>query len=305
MPWAVAGVAGRLTGPWDVEFVEGDAGMLAEAAAHVPPTQIHWWAQHATLPDGSAYRCWTDLFEFLVSPDARRIQARALNLDYHEALLAYLLVDALSFSMVRLGWEPLHATAVCTERGVAAFMGESGEGKSTMGALFVHGGARLVTDDMLVLNQVRGRFVAEPGPPRIKLYRDIAVRIFGSARQGVAMNPVTEKLIIRLEEHEMAAAASPLRALYLIGDTAPGGLGNRPVIHRLSPSAALPRILASTAAHYPSEPDRLRRQFDFVTRLVQQVPVMTLAYRRNEHEMAGVRDAVITHLGQLPEQVEW
>ena len=36
-----------------------------------------------------------------------------------------------SFSMVRLGWEPLHATAVLTGHGVVAFIAESGGGKST------------------------------------------------------------------------------------------------------------------------------------------------------------------------------
>ena len=90
-PWAVRGVRARPEGWWDVEFVEGDAHTLAAAAAHVPASQADWWAQHAALPDGSTYRRWTDLFEFLVSADARRIQARTLKDGCEEALLGYLL----------------------------------------------------------------------------------------------------------------------------------------------------------------------------------------------------------------------
>ena len=71
------------------------------------------------------------------------------------------------------------------------------------------------------------------------------------------------------------------------------------MIRRLSPADALPKLLAATAAHYPSERDRLRRQFDFVTRLAQRVPVSTLHYRRNPEEMHDVRNAVLEDLEQL------
>ncbi|HWF86349.1 MAG TPA: hypothetical protein VG222_15925 [Vicinamibacterales bacterium] len=297
-PWPVAGVAGRTDEAWDVEFVDGDVQMLAEAAAHVPPDQAQWWAQAADLPDGSSYRRWTDLFEFLVTPDARRIHARILNGTHEEALLAYLLVDALSFSMVRLGWEPLHATAVVTPHGAAAFLGESGDGKSTLAALFLHGGFKLLTDDMLVLTAEGDRFLAQPGPPRIKLYREIANRIFGAGYRGVPMNAVTDKLIIPLSTHQhIVRQPQPLTALYLIHhDKDCGRLDRRPVIQRLSPAEALPRILAGTAGHCPSGADRLQRQFAFVTRLVQQVPIKTLWYQRKEEEMFTVRDAVLADL---------
>lgn len=303
-PWTVMGVPARTAGRWDVEFVDGDGDTLAAAAAHVPVSQADWWAQHAALPDGSTYRRWTDLFEFLVSADARRIQARTLKDGCEEALLGYLLVDALSFSMVRLGWEPLHATAVLTEYGAVAFIAESGGGKSTIGASLVAGGCPLITDDMLVLTGAGDGFRAEPGPPRIKLYRDIAVRIFGSDRNGVKMNPVTEKLIIRLDPDEVVRKAHPLVAIYLIGDSPAAGEPDRPSVRHLSPALALPRILAATAAHYPSEPARLERQFNFVTALVSQVPVKTFSYRRNKEEMAQVRDALLADVarwgGQTP-----
>jgi hypothetical protein len=300
-PWTVSGVPGTTDGPHDVEFTEGDARTFATAAAHLSAEELRSWAQHALLPDGSTYRRWDNLFEFVVSPDARRIQARLLNEGSEEALLAYLLVDALSFSMVRLGWEPLHATAVLTRHGVVAFIAESGQGKSTMGALLVRHGCPLVTDDMLVLTPVHGRFIAQPGPPRIKLYRDIAKRIFGSERDGVRMNPLTEKLIIRLSANEAVRDGHPLAAIYLIGGNDPGAAVDEPCINRLSSGSALPRILAATAAHYPSDPARLRRQFEFVTALVAQVPVKTFSYPRDTGQMPLVRDMLLADVAESNE----
>jgi hypothetical protein len=292
--WPVSGVAVR-NEAWDVELLEGDPETLAAAAAHVSPAHRSRWAQSAMLPDGSAYRRWTDLFEFLVTPDARQIYARLLGRHSEEAMLAYLLVDALSFSMVRLGKEPVHATAVVTDRGAIAVLGNSGDGKSTLAAMFLRTGAKLLTDDMLVLTPIGNRWLAQPGPPRIKLYRPIAERILGRVEEGIPMNGATEKLIIPVAANEVSTEPVPLAAIYLLdhhGDSE----NPCPAIHRLSPAAAFPRVLAHTAGHYPSEEHRLRRQFDFATALVREVPISTLSYRHDESEMWAVRDAVLANL---------
>ena len=294
-PWPVRGVP-AIDAAWDVEFVEGDAATLAAAAAHVSPEQRDLWAQYAVLPNGSRYRRWSGLFEFLVTPDARCIHARTLDHTNDEALLAYLLVDALSYAMVRLGREPLHATAVLTEQGVIAFVGESGRGKSTLGALFVRHGCRLVTDDMLLLTHERDGCMAHPGPPRIKLYRAIADRIFGGASCGIPMNPLTDKLIMPLTDEQVVRQPAATSALYLIRDNQGRGRPPRPCIRELSPAAAFPEILAATAGHYALERDRLTRQFEFVKRLVEHVPIKTLSYPRDTDSMSSLRDAVLGDL---------
>jgi hypothetical protein len=295
-PWRVGGVA-SVDEEWDVEFVEDDGETLARGASYVPRAQAAQWAQYAVLPDGSAYRRWSGMFEFLVTPDARRIYAQTLRPIEDEALLAYLMVDALSFSMVRLGWEPLHATAVTTEHGVAAFLGNSGDGKSTLAALLMRGGCKLVTDDMLILTRDRGTWLAQPGPPRLKLYQDMADHILGAEQRGVPMNPSTTKSIMAVDHADMACGPAPVRALYVLeNDRAPG---QRAVMfRRLSPSHALPRLLAHTAAHYPCEAPRLRRQFDFATSVVREIPIKSLSYRRAKREMTSLRDALLADLAQ-------
>lgn len=294
-PWPIRGVA-EFEDDWDVEFVADGTQHLARAAAFVPREQASWWAQYAALPDGGAYRRWTSLFEFLVTPDARRIYARLLSEVDHEAMLAYLLVDALSFSMVRLGREPLHGTAVLTDRGVVAFLGDSGAGKSTLAALFVARGAQLVTDDMLILTGDRERWLAEPGPPRLKLYRAMANVTLGSTPGSVRMNPETTKVIVPVSA---TTEACSLRTIYLLSsdDEHPC----RPSFRQLTPGEALPRVLAHTAGHYPSDAVRLERQFTFVTALVQQIPVKALSYRRDTSAMSDVYDAVLADVANSVE----
>jgi len=294
-PWPVRGVA-EFEEDWDVEFVADGAEELARAAAFVPSEQACRWAQYAALPDGGAYRRWNSLFEFLVTPDARRIYARLLSGVDHEAMLAYLLVDALSFSMVRLGWEPLHGTAVLTDRGVVAFLGDSGAGKSTLAALLVARGAQLVTDDMLILTRDRETWLAEPGPPRLKLYRAMANITLGSTSGSVRMNPETTKLIVPVSA---TTEARPRRTIYLLSnDDEPAC---RPSLRRLTPGEAFLRVLAHTAGHYPSDAVRLERQFTFVTTLVQQIPVKAFSYPRDTAAMRDVHDAVLADVASSVE----
>jgi hypothetical protein len=202
----------------------------------------------------------------------------------------------LSYAMVRLGREPLHATAVLTRQGVVGFLGESGYGKSTLGALFVEGGCPLLTDDMLLLTPDSEGFQAHPGPPRIKLYREMANRILRNGYHGVPMNPVTEKLIIPLDEQQSARQARRLRALYVISAERRDRRPNPPVIRRLSLGRAFPRLLAATVAHWPHDSVRLMNQFEFATRLVRCVPIKTLTYTRSMSNMFSVRDAVLEDL---------
>lgn len=60
-PWPVRGLSAG-DGPWDVEFVANRPDVLARAASRVPDEQRNRWAQYAALPDGSAYRRWSNLF---------------------------------------------------------------------------------------------------------------------------------------------------------------------------------------------------------------------------------------------------
>src|SRR5204863_102769 len=98
-----------------------------------------------------------------------------------ESFQVYLLGQALSFALVKQGLEPLHATVVVVDGQGVAFLGDNGYGKSSLAACFLEGGYRLLTDDLLLLKASGGDVLAYPGPPRIKLFPEVARRFLGDA----------------------------------------------------------------------------------------------------------------------------
>ena len=91
-----------------------------------------------------------------------------------ESFQVYLLGQALSFALLKLGFEPLHATAVVVDGRAVALLGESGSGKSTLAAAFVDAGFQMLTDDVLMVHECRGEAMAYPGPARLKLFPKVA-----------------------------------------------------------------------------------------------------------------------------------
>jgi hypothetical protein len=198
----------------------------------------------------------------------------------------------LSFALVQQGIEPIHATAVTTGCGAIAFLGDSGDGKSTLGAAFLKAGFRLLTDDLLITRLVGGRMMAFPGPPRIKLFPEMARNILGPSARGTPMHHLTAKMIIPLSEVHCDQPV-PLRALYALTFPPDRRTKSKTTIRRLSRRAAFLNIVRNTFNCAVSEPQRLERHFRIATELASHVPVKLLSYPMDHRLLPRVRDAVI------------
>lgn len=249
------------------------------------------WFQHAPLPGGASYLRWSGLFEFLISANGRRISCRALNGASREAFQTYLVSQVLSFALLKRGIEPLHATAVVANGQAVAFLGDSGYGKSSLGAACLRAGHRLLTDDVLVVTEKSGRFHAHPGLPRIKLFPHIAKTFLGELAVGPPMNPITPKLVIPLPARLHADAAVPLRTLYVLRP--PNGARVRRItITPLSSRRACLTLIANTFNPVITEQSRLTRQFDQAARLAAAVPVKLLTYPDDPARLPAVVEAI-------------
>jgi hypothetical protein len=111
---------------------------------------------------------------------------------------------------------PLHASAVVTKKGIAAFLGHSGAGKSTTAALLTSLGYELITDDILPLsfNQklIPG---AWPYLRRLKLHRDAITRLAFSATETVSELLDKEKFFF-LPERAADDRWRSLKRVYLL-----------------------------------------------------------------------------------------
>ncbi len=151
------------------------------------------------------------------------------------------------------GCEPLHACVVAKNGSAVSIHGISGSGKTTSGLALLDRGWRLVTDDMLVLDDQRR---AVPGPPFIRLLPDRA-----AGRPG-EVDPAG-----KLRYHPpLADEPVPLAAMVVLSD-------DHQSFGRLSGASAVNAILAQVYNPVLTHPNQTRRRFELALDLVERVPV--------------------------------
>jgi hypothetical protein len=253
------------------------------------------WQRSAVLSDGSTYVGWDSVGEFLVAADGRHIACRPVAHCSVESFQVYMLGQALSFALVKQHLEPLHATVVVVDGAGVAFLGGSAFGKSTLAASFLGAGDRLLTDDLLVVQESAGTVVAYPGPPRIKLFPEMASRFLGRAG-GDRMNPDTGKLIVPLDESRACADPVPLKALYVLAP--PQESCRQPGVRSeaLAPRETVIELVKASFNTRATGAGRVARQFTLTARLADTLPVKRLTYPRQVECLKDVRDMVLTHL---------
>jgi hypothetical protein len=281
-----------------VELREGDARFFEHAReeAQNRPRDNNEWFQHVCLGDGSNYLQWHGTFEFLVSADGRQIVGRALNAISFEAFYGYLIGAVLSFSLIKLGLDPLHSTAVVVNGDAIGFLGNNGYGKSTLAGSFLRVGYPLLTDDVLVTLEDNRGFFACPGPARIKLLPDSTTAILGTKVLGIPMNQLTQKAIIPLQSHLSSADVVPLRTLYLLPTPGEAPKDLKIKIQRLSTRNAFVALAASAFNDCLLDKKRLERHFLLMSRLASHVVVKQLSYPRILSALPSVRQAILDDL---------
>ena len=263
----------------------------ARALARIP-ARARQWFECVRLQDDSTYLRWSRLFEFLIAPDARTIEFRPLEHATQHALTTYLLGQVLSFSLLSLGYEPLHATAVVVDGSAIAFLGDCGDGKSTLGAAFLARGFPMLTDDVLALQFDRDRVLAHAGPARLKLFPSVARSLLG--RTGTRrLNPGTRKVVLPLSERNASTDTVPLDALYVLCGPARSRRASRVTLTPLTGQRAFLEVMRSAFNLIQVDKARLENQFRMATRLVRMVPVTRLTYPRKLSRLDEVCEAVL------------
>ena len=225
----------------------------AEAAERIYEPDYPDGKTHFTVDrDSDYYRLWFDGHgRYLVAVDGTAIgcERAAVSRVKQER---FLFAQALPLAAALQGLELLHASAVCGDYGVAAFVGASGVGKTSLASRLVLRGAGFVTDDVLAVERSSDAPLVHPGPPFMAIpNEDRPLLRDGSGALGAAIG-ASDKV------HASPRAidrAMPLRALFYLE---PGPA------FRITPlgEAGVRRLLASAFAPYLMTPDRLRRHLE-------------------------------------------
>jgi|SRR5271166_302817 len=254
------------------------------------------WYEYALLDNDQIYLRWEGQFEFLVDGDGRRLWFGWLGADSLESLRVYLLGRALSFALVKQGFEPIHSSTVASDDGALAFLGESGFGKSSLAAEFLGDGHRLVTDDMLLVSQSSGRLEAQPGPPRIKLFPWVARLCPGLPGEGVPMNNWSEKLVLPLGQRHHQSRPVPLCSVYVLNSPREVSPKRNIEIAALSQREAFVELIRHTFNYVVTDPRRLQGLFSKSRWLVARVPVKRISYPRDLALLPEVRRRILADL---------
>jgi hypothetical protein len=290
-------VEGIPVGKPDIDLLSASESFFREASrdALLKPAAYRWY-EYALLNNGQIYLRWSNLFEFLVDGDGCRIWFGSLSAHSLESLQVYLLGRALSFALVKQGFEPIHSTAVVVDGCALAFLGESGFGKSSLAAEFIGKGYSLLTDDLLLVSQISGRAEAQPGPPRIKVFPWVARRCLDPTGEGVPMNNGCEKLVLPLDEHHHQSSPVPLGGVYVLSGPREVFRKQRIQIETFSQREAMMELIRHTFNHVVTDPKRLQRLFSESLELASRVPVKRLSYPRDLALLPEVRQRLLADL---------
>lgn len=290
-------VAPLVAGPADISIHAGvPAALRAEVdqALAARPADGGWYVQRA-LAGGGTYLSWTGLFEFVVAQDGASVYAHPLAGAGDEAFHTYLLNQVLSFALLCRGVEPLHSTAVVVDGRAVAFLGDCGYGKSSLGAAFVRAGHRLLTDDLLVLDEGPRGWFGHPGPGRMKLFPEMADHFFGPGAPRVPMNGGTPKAVLRIPEASMQRTPAGVAGLVFLRAAEGGERDVR--LARVTPREAFIGLTTNTFNDLVRGPERLRQHLRWASRVSGAVPVWRLSYPRDLAVVPRVVERVARTVG--------
>lgn len=106
----------------------------------------------------------------------------------------------------------LHASAVSIGGRAVAFLGPKHAGKSTLALALVRLGARLLTDDSLIVRLDAGTAWAAPGVHRVRLWNDSARALGATVSDMRGAKPTVD----RLAPNELETEPVPLDACYIL-----------------------------------------------------------------------------------------
>jgi len=210
--------------------------------------------------------------EFLVDRLGTRVSGTwpdELNL---ENTVVYLVGQIAAFILRLRGLVCLHASAVVIDGRVLAIAGEPGAGKSTTAACFAQLGYPVLSEDVSALFETADGFCVRAGYPRINLWPDAAEWVRGTAESLPRITPTWNKRFLNLQnENRFHSSSALLAGIYILSPRLENESPS--VIEPLNGKDALLSLLTHAHGRHIVERDMREREFQVLSKLVQQVPV--------------------------------
>ncbi len=194
----------------------------------------------------------------------------------------------------------LHAGAVSVFGNIIAFLGETGQGKSSITASFGLKGYPVVTDDCLVVDKKNETPWGVPLYPGLRLWPDAVLAIFGDdlSLPDVAHYTNKQRLGPGADVLTFRSEPGPLGGMYVLSAKS-GNRDDRSVtIDPLTPREAFMELVKHPYRLGLDNREWLKEEFQALGRLVNSLAVRRVTYPRNYGLLPKVCEAILEDLGK-------
>lgn len=204
---------------------------------------------------------------------------------YHNAVLP-LIGD-------HLGGLFLHGSAVAIDGRGVVFLGQSGDGKTTLAGAFARAGYPYLTEDVIELVIEGGEYHLQPKPSGLRLFPDSAAYVTGNdpeAAQGEDKIDVADAVALPFR-----STPAKLAAVFLLGPDHAAALA----LARLDQHRAAQLLLPHSFVLDVEDKGRLRGHFGRIVGLACDVPCYSIDYLRDYAELPRVLEAVAAEVDKV------
>ena len=247
---------------------------------------------------GAYYRfCYADRTEFVLDRGATEIWA-----DWPEPLTledaaTYLLGPIMGFVMLLRGVVCLHASAIAIGDEAIAVLGPAGCGKSTTAAAFSKRGYRVLSEDVVTLDDRGNQFLVRPAYPCIRLWPASVKALYGSETHLPKLTPNWDKCYLDLTERpeQFQRKPLPLAAIYQLGERSDDA--SAPFVEAVDRAEGLMSLVANSYATKLMNKQMRAREFELLTRILRHVALKRVTPHTDPARIDKLCDSILNDYG--------
>ena len=247
--------------------------------------------------DGHYQLEYADGTQFLIDDHGKQIWAtwppETLTL---EDTATYLLGPVMGFTLLLKGFISLHACAVAVGDRAVAIMGPAGSGKSTTAAAFAERGYCILAEDVVTLRDAGTEFLVQPGYPSIRLWPSSVEALYGNEASLPKLTPTWDKCYLDLTQDKYGFQTSPLplAAIFLLAERTDDPAA--PFVQDYPPAEKMMSLIANTYASYLMDRQMRGREFRFLHRVLNSVPVNRVIAHSNPARIGELCETILEHV---------
>jgi len=195
----------------------------------------------------------------------------------------------------------LHGSAVAIGHTSAAFIADTGRGKSTLAGSFSSNGYQFLTDDGLFIQETDQGYTIRPSHPSLRLWHDSFEALAkSSSRTRLPIEPNSKTIITASESFPFCTDNQPLGHVYFLGDGGAKDVSIAPIASQTAAIELVKRCFLLGADNRQVLSHNLKQ-----VAALSRLPIFfSLDYPRRFEFLEVVRQTILNHVlsGALPER---